>query len=163
MRGKKAVVLLIITAFLMMMAVGCGDDKTKTPQKEEKPLTVGLSFFGSNLDPHAEYNGWYIMEFGMGETLLKTSKGMKLEPWLAESWENVDDNTWKIKIRDNVKFHNGKKVDGAAVKASLSTIEINKCTGLGYRHRAEETRSLSKTTSQTRPLLHHWLILCYYR
>ena len=44
-----------------------------------------------------------------GETLLKTSKGMKLEPWLAESWENVDDNTWKIKIRDNVKFHNGKK------------------------------------------------------
>jgi peptide/nickel transport system substrate-binding protein len=126
-RGKKVVVLLIITAFLMMMAVGCGDDKTKTPQKEEKPLTVGWAQWCSNLDPGDGYNGWYTTEFGMGETLVKTSKGMKLEPWLAESWENVDDITWKIKIRDNVKFHNGKKVDGAAVKASLErTIKMNK-------------------------------------
>ena len=65
MRAKKVVVLLIITAILVMMAAGCGDNAAKTPQKEEKPLTVGS--FGSNLDPHVEYNGWYIMEFGMGK------------------------------------------------------------------------------------------------
>lgn len=127
MRAKKAVVLLVVTAFLMMMAVGCGDDAAKTPQEEEKPLTVGWAQWCDNLDPGDGYNGWYTMEFGMGETLVKTSEGMKIEPWLAESWEKVDDNTWKIKIRDNVKFHNGKNVDGAAVKASLErTIEMNK-------------------------------------
>lgn len=127
MRGKRLLAFLTITVFLVMMAAGCRDDAAKTPQKEEKPLTVGWAQWCTNLDPGDGYNGWYATEFGMGETLVKTSKGMKLEPWLAESWEKVDDNTWKIKIRDNVKFHNGKNVDGAAVKASLErTVKMNK-------------------------------------
>ena len=28
-------------------------------------------------------------------------------PGLAESWENVDDTTWRFKLRDGVTFHNG--------------------------------------------------------
>ncbi|MGI6406674.1 MAG: ABC transporter substrate-binding protein [Syntrophaceticus sp.] len=126
MRGKKVVVLLAVTALLVMMAVGCGNEASKSSQEEVKPLTVGWSQWHSNLDPNDGYNGWYTMEYGMGETLVKTSEGMNLEPWLAESWESVDDSTWKIKIRDHVKFHNGKKVDGAAVKTSLErSIKMN--------------------------------------
>jgi peptide/nickel transport system substrate-binding protein len=126
MRLKKAVACAVITVFLMIMAVGCGNEGTKPPQ-EEKPLTVGWAQWCTNLDPGDGYNGWYAVEFGMGETLVKTGKKMEIEPWLAESWERVDDNTWKIKIRDSVKFHNGKDVDGAAVKASLErTIKMNK-------------------------------------
>lgn len=127
MRAKKILALLTIAAFLVMMAAGCGKESSAPSKKEVKPLTVGWANWCSNLDPGDGYNGWYTMEFGMGETLVKTSKGMKLEPWLAESWTKVDDSTWKIKIRDNVKFHNGKNVDGEAVKASLErTIKMNK-------------------------------------
>ncbi|MCL6477345.1 MAG: ABC transporter substrate-binding protein [Peptococcaceae bacterium] len=126
MRAKKALVLLTVVAFLVMMASGCGNEASKSSPKEEKPLTVGWAQWCSNLDPANGYNGWYAVEFGLGETLVKTGSGMELEPWLAESWTNIDDKTWKIKIRDNVKFHNGKNLDGAAVKASLErTIKMN--------------------------------------
>jgi peptide/nickel transport system substrate-binding protein len=126
MRAKKSIVLLVVTVLLLMLAIGCEGEATETSQEEVKPLTVGWSQWHSNLDPNDGYNGWYTMEYGMGETLVKTSKDMELESWIAESWESVDDTIWKIKIRDNVKFHNGKEVDGAAVKASLErSIEMN--------------------------------------
>ena len=58
---------------------------------------------------------------------MKIGKDMKVEPWLAETWKKVDDFTWQIKIRDNVLFHNGTKVTGEAVKASLErTVAMNK-------------------------------------
>jgi hypothetical protein len=37
-RGKKVVVLLIITAFLMMMAVGCGDDNCQKMKTEAEVM-----------------------------------------------------------------------------------------------------------------------------
>ena len=40
-------------------------------------------------------------------------------PLLADSWEHPDGNTWVLHVRDGVTFHNGKAVDGAAVKASF--------------------------------------------
>ena len=124
MRAKKVIILLTII-FLVMMAAGCGNEAPESSQRE-KTLTVGWAQWCSNLDPADAYNGWYTTEFGLGETLVKTNQDMELEPWLAESWDMVDEYTWSIKIRDNVKFHNGKDVDGAAVKASLErTIKMN--------------------------------------
>jgi peptide/nickel transport system substrate-binding protein len=49
---------------------------------------------------------------------------MGAEPWLAESFSVAPDNlTWTFKIRDNVKFSNGKPVDAAAVKASFERVD----------------------------------------
>ena len=106
-----------------------GTEKTGTgvEKSKEKTLTVGMAFSVANLDPADNYNGWNVVRYGMGETLVKMSKDMKFEAWLAESWTKVDDVTWKIKIRDNVMFHNGAKVNAAAVKASLErTVKVNK-------------------------------------
>lgn len=126
MRAKKAFVLLTAVFCFVMMAAGCGNQASESSQEKAKTLTVGWAQWCSNLDPADGYNGWYTTEFGLGETLVKINQDMELEPWLAESWEMVDEYTWSIKIRDNVKFHNGKDVDGAAVKASLErTIAIN--------------------------------------
>ena len=44
---------------------------------------------------------------------------MELEPWLATSWENDGNLTWKITLRDGVKFSSGRDMDGAAVKQCL--------------------------------------------
>lgn len=127
MRLRKCLIVFITIGALLLTAAGCGSETTQSPGAGEKPLIVGCAQWCGNLDPGDGYNGWYTTEFGMGETLVKTSKGMKIEPWLAKSWTKVDDLTWMIKLRDNVKFHNGKNVDGAAVKASLErTVKMNK-------------------------------------
>ena len=50
---------------------------------------------------------------------MKLNDELKVEACLADSWENVDETTWKFHIREGVMFSNGKAVDAEAVKASI--------------------------------------------
>ncbi|AEG13756.1 ABC-type transporter, periplasmic subunit [Desulfofundulus kuznetsovii DSM 6115] len=131
LRLKKCLIVLVAFCALLLLLAGCTakvSEKTENKgETENKTLAVGLAQFPGNLDPADQYNGWYVVKFGVGETLVKIGKDMKIEPWLAETWKKVDDLTWQIKIRDNVIFHNGTKVTGEAVKASLErTVAMNK-------------------------------------
>jgi peptide/nickel transport system substrate-binding protein len=48
----------------------------------------------------------------------------KLQPRaaLAESWEAVDETTWRFKLRQGVKFHNGEDFNADSVKYSLDRL-----------------------------------------
>lgn len=51
---------------------------------------------------------------------------MEIEPWLATEYENPDDLTWIITLRDDVSFSSGRKMDGEAVKECLEhLIEVH--------------------------------------
>jgi len=39
-----------------------------------------------------------------------------IEPWLAESWENIEPTVWELKLRQGIKFHNGDDFTAATVK-----------------------------------------------
>ncbi len=39
-----------------------------------------------------------------------------IEPWLAESWENIEPTVWEMKLRDDVTFHNGDPFTAETVK-----------------------------------------------
>ena len=43
-------------------------------------------------------------------------------PVLAEEWENVDELTWKLKLKEGVKFHNGADFNADSVKYSIDYI-----------------------------------------
>src|SRR5262249_26962869 len=54
------------------------------------------------------------------ERLLQVDSELQLRPMLAESWKFSTDGTQLIlKLRDDVTFHSGAKLDANAVKASL--------------------------------------------
>ena len=111
---------------------GCGGSQSndKTSANDEKTFTYGTIAYGVAMEnvgtnPHESYSGWSTLRYGIGETLFRFNEHMELEPWLAESFEQVDDFTVKIKINDAAKFSNGKKVDGAAVKKCLEALIKN--------------------------------------
>lgn len=90
----------------------------------KKTLVIGdTSFNTSNeeadVNPHSAYAGWACIRYGVGETLIKYSDDMELLPWLAKSWENTDELTWKITLQDNVNFSSGRHMDAESVKQCL--------------------------------------------
>ena len=46
-----------------------------------------------------------------------------LRPWLANSWENTDQLTWVIKLRDEIKFSNGESFNAFSVVTSLKFLK----------------------------------------
>ena len=112
---KRWLFLVFTLIFSAAIFAGCGSDKADT-----STLKVGVTNFADSLEPTENYFGWTVMRYGMGETLAKFDEKMNVQPWLAESWKISDDHlTWTFKIRDGVKFSNGKDLTAEAVKASI--------------------------------------------
>ena len=87
----------------------------------EKVLTAGSTayFYAESMDPANSWDGWEMQYYGITENLLKLTDDFDVEPWLAQSVENIDEKTWKFELRDDVLFSNGEKMTGDAVKACL--------------------------------------------
>lgn len=56
-------------------------------------------------------------------------KEYRLEPSLAETWEQVDDHTWRFHLRPDVKFTNGEPLTAEAVKFTKDVYMENKRSG----------------------------------
>lgn len=104
-----------------------GKDAGNAQSTGKKTFVFGDTTFNAeneepNVNPHNAYAGWACMRYGVGETLFKINDNMELEPWITASYERPDDLTWKITLKDNVCFSNGKACDAAAVKACLEDL-----------------------------------------
>ena len=122
---RKFLAAICAAGFLL---TGCGGEKSA--QTDKKTFIYGTVAYGVAMEnvgtnPHESYSGWSTIRYGIGETLFKFNEHMELESWLAESFEQIDDFTVKIKINDAATFSNGKKVDGAAVKKCLEALIKN--------------------------------------
>ena len=78
---------------------------------DREPAT--LDPLGNNVDVKR------MIEGSIFDTLLEFDENMKPVPCLAESWEQVDELTWKFNLRKDVKFHNGDPLTSKDVKFSF--------------------------------------------
>ena len=147
---KRWLFLVFTLIFSAAIFAGCGSDKADT-----STLKVGVTNFADSLEPTENYFGWVVMRYGMGETLAKFDEKMNVQPWLAESWKISDDHlTWTFKIRDGVKFSNGKDLTAEAVKASIErAFAKNKRaeTFFKYKEMKADGQNLIITTEKPEP------------
>lgn len=139
--GKKLTAILLMAAMIIGCLAGCGKKTTTTgtdfAEKTESKVTgqttgekvfnygttaYGVEMGNTGLNPHSDYSGWSTVRYGVGETLFKFNENMELEPWLAESYEQVDEYTVRITLKDNITFSSGRKLDGQAVKECLEDL-----------------------------------------
>ena len=56
------------------------------------------------------------------DTLIQRDDTMQLKPGLALSWQTLDPQTWQVKLRRGVRFHNGEPFDARSVKFTLERL-----------------------------------------
>lgn len=156
---KKAVLMLIALALIAALAApalaeGAGkhfifSDTTFNPENEEP-----------DVNPHNAYSGWAALRYGIGETLFRYDEKMAVQPWLAESYKNIDPTTWEITLRDGVKFHSGRAMDAEAVKENfehLTAVHKRAALQLSIESMEADGRKLTFKTSKPVPAFINFL------
>ena len=120
---KKYLVLLLVVFTACLLTAGClsQDDSSG----DEKVLVLGEMWGITSIDPVLD--GTTVTEKMIAtETLIGSNDKFELQPNLASSWKQVNDTVWEFKLREDVKFHNGKEMTATEVKASLEkSIELS--------------------------------------
>ena len=120
-KKKKLAAVLAALAFCAGMA-GCGDEASSEKTFTYGTMAYGVAMENAGTNPHDSYTGWSTVRYGVGETLFRFNERMELEPWLAERYEQADDNTVKIYLKPQAAFSNGRKVTGEKVKECLEDL-----------------------------------------
>ncbi len=87
-------------------------------------IRVATSLPDGAIDPvTVDDKGGLMMLHQTGEFLSISGPDLKLRPVLAESWKpNQDGSVWTFKIRQGVKFQNGKEMKAEDVVASIDRL-----------------------------------------
>ncbi|MCV0428897.1 MAG: ABC transporter substrate-binding protein, partial [Roseibium sp.] len=87
--------------------------------------TLKFAFQGSlnGLDPYSLNETFTLSSLGNTyEGLTRRGADLAIEPALAESWEIVEPNRWRFKLRQGVKFHNGNDFTAEDVAFSVNRV-----------------------------------------
>jgi peptide/nickel transport system substrate-binding protein len=95
-----------------------GTALAQTTQKKE--LVTAQSGDVSKFDPHFSTSSNDIrVSFNIFDNLTSRHPDGKLHPGLATEWKLEGQTTWRFKLRQGVKFHNGDPLTSADVKFSI--------------------------------------------
>ncbi len=160
-----------------LATVGCGDDDgDPAPTATVGSLSVGTTTSGSptaepagkrggeirvamdadpvSLDTHIEasYRTQYVVQ-GSYDRLLSLNSDLVIGPELATSWEQPDNTTLTLKLRDGVKFHNIAPANGRAFTAedvvwNIQRIATNK-PEFQRRYMFEDITSITAPDAKT--------------
>jgi peptide/nickel transport system substrate-binding protein len=121
----------------LLIAAGCGDaddaaeDATAADEavEDEAPpeprqggdLVAGTIFDAFGLDPTTFVGGVVDAHIALAlyDPLMMQTPDAEVEPFLAESLETDDSQTWTLRVREGVEFHDGTTLDAEAVKVNL--------------------------------------------
>ena len=153
----KAAVALVVAASLPLASC--------RRWTEPRLLVVGVDGHPLTLDPHHRNEAvtWSVLS-NLYDGLVRFSPELKLEPALAESWEQIDATHWKFNLRKNVRFWRGKPFRAGDVVASFERARTDPLSAIKHhllgvtRMTAADNLTLIVETDGPRPTLLNRLV-----
>jgi len=132
MRKLTAALLAISLFGITACSKGGGTAPPEPAKPVEQKAVVAVGGEASTLDPHKAFNGnVFTVTNQIYETLLARNPDGSLGPRLATEWKSVNETTWELKLRKDVKFQDGTPFNAAAVKFSLERLKDPATKGPG--------------------------------
>ncbi len=137
MAMKKTLILLLAAVMLLSALVGCGTDSKSTAGSEvssqttetaaqpaaETVVTVAIPADFGSMDPRQATNtNNTALCTNMYSTLLKTDKDYNIVLDAAESYEFVDEHTYKFTLKKGILFHDGVEMKTEDVQYTFDSI-----------------------------------------
>ncbi len=99
-------IFTLISALICLFSA-CQNSSETNQISDANHLRVVTPFKIQHLDPLKSAH-YFLVEFGAAELPARLDSDGKIKPWLLESFEQIDKLNWKLKLRPNIKFQNGK-------------------------------------------------------
>ena len=113
-RSVKCLLSIIIIIAFAFTLVGCGEKPAAKETEAKEELVIALDQYLANKKPPEGIGVDHCTQ--IYEPLLFLNNKLEIQPGLVTSWERIDDLNWRLKLREGVKFHNGKEFDAESVK-----------------------------------------------
>ena len=121
--------LVLLTLVVALLISGCGGNNTSgngtsgggsneatSGKADPTTLVTAISADARSVDPHGAGDNTSVNALlPVVETLFIYDENGEIQPHLAESYEMIDSQTWKFKLREGVLFHNGEEMKASDV------------------------------------------------
>ncbi|WP_257183666.1 ABC transporter substrate-binding protein [Corynebacterium cystitidis] len=116
---KKIAVTAVVSSVLFTSACFAEDSAGNKAADGNRITIGGMSSPDSNLSPLSD-DALMLSQWAVGETLTRLDEDNVAQPLLAQSWEQIDETTWRFTIRDGVKFHDGTELTAQQTADALN-------------------------------------------
>lgn len=107
--GSVRIALALVAAIALAFTTSAVAQRTLTVGMKELPLSFDYGYDWS------EAGVW--LQSNVGDCLIWRDRvDADYVPWLASGWEQLDDTTWRIFLREGVSFTNGEPFDADAAQ-----------------------------------------------
>ncbi|MEY9841200.1 peptide/nickel transport system substrate-binding protein [Streptacidiphilus sp. EB103A] len=120
---------VLLSALVLPVVTACGANRGAGAAHGSTPRSGGSLSYAVNQepdswDPHASAQDvTAFVQRPVFDSLVYQGPDGELEPWLATSWKTSADGTvYTFDLREDVTFHDGTRLDAAAVKANFDHI-----------------------------------------
>jgi len=144
----------LLTLAVVILASACAQSEPV------KSLRMAFPHELVTMDPHAHADAVTgLVLSAVYESLVRFEPGQPVKPGLADSWTTPDESTWRIHVRDGVRFHDGSKLTPEDVISSIERARASRILGhqLDEIERVEllegDERTIEITTDRPAPLL----------
>lgn len=112
----------LLTAFVGFLVLAAAPMAMSAEATKE--LRMAYDADPVTLDIHEQLSGGMLQLSHMAfDPLVRWTKDLGFEPRLATSWERIDDNTMRFKLRKGVTFHSGNKLTTKDVKFTFDRLK----------------------------------------
>lgn len=127
MKARFSLIVLLMLSLIILPACSFDNPNEAGSEGEEKTfrneLKIGLDVDATQLDTRlaSDSSSKRVTEL-VYDGLIKLNEDLEAVENLAVSWENPDELTWRFKLKEGVKFHDGEALTAEDVKYTFDTI-----------------------------------------